>query len=100
MFIYQKFQLGQPIRLLLAYTETEYEDRTYLLGPAPDFDRSDWLRVKFQLGLDFPNLPYYIESKSLHLLVTKYVIHELRHMRYSTPYVTSLNLYLIAFLLH
>jgi hypothetical protein len=55
-------QLGQPIRLLLAYTDTDYEERIYEIGPAPDFDKSDWLRVKFNIGLDFPNLPYYIDG--------------------------------------
>ena len=28
-------QLAQPIRLILAYTETEYEDKRYTCGPAP-----------------------------------------------------------------
>jgi glutathione S-transferase len=53
-------QLGQPIRLLVAYTEEEVEERKYELGP--NFDKSDWLKVKFTLGLDFPNLPYYIDG--------------------------------------
>jgi glutathione S-transferase len=30
--------------------------------PGPEIDKSDWLKVKFQLGLDFPNLPYYIDG--------------------------------------
>uniref|UniRef100_A0A4X2L9D2 Glutathione S-transferase n=1 Tax=Vombatus ursinus TaxID=29139 RepID=A0A4X2L9D2_VOMUR len=29
---------------------------------APDFDKSQWLDVKFSLGLDFPNLPYLIDG--------------------------------------
>ena len=57
------FQLGQSIRLLLAYTGTEVEEQHYELGPG--MDRSDWLKVKFTLGLDFPNLPYYIDGKCL-----------------------------------
>lgn len=44
----------QPIRLLLAYTGTDYEDKRYNLGP--NFDRSEWLNEKFTLGLDFPNV--------------------------------------------
>merc|ERR1712179_320576 len=36
--------LAQPIRLLLTYTGTEFDDN------------------KFSLGLDFPNLPYYIDG--------------------------------------
>jgi len=54
--------LGQPIRNLLAYKEVEYEDKRYSCGPAPDFDRSQWLDEKFTLGLDFPNLPYLIDG--------------------------------------
>ena len=54
--------LAQPIRLLLAYTETEYQDKRYKCGPAPDFSRECWLKEKNNLGLDFPNLPYYIDG--------------------------------------
>lgn len=54
--------LAQPIRLLLTYVGVDFEDKRYQYGPAPTFDRSDWLNVKFNLGLDFPNLPYYMEG--------------------------------------
>jgi len=54
--------LAQPIRYLLAYTGTEYKDKRYAFGPAPEFDRSSWLNEKFTLGLDFPNNPYYIDG--------------------------------------
>ncbi|CAG0900407.1 unnamed protein product [Cyprideis torosa] len=54
--------LAQPIRLLLHYTETEFEDKYYVRGPPPTHDRSCWTSVKESLGLDFPNLPYYIEG--------------------------------------
>jgi len=54
--------LAQPIRLLLAYTETPFEDKLYSCGPPPDWDRSSWTNEKFTLGLDFPNLPYYIDG--------------------------------------
>ncbi|CAG0891824.1 unnamed protein product, partial [Cyprideis torosa] len=43
--------LAQPIRLLLHYTGTEFEDKYYVCGPAPTFDKSSWL-----------SLPYYIED--------------------------------------
>lgn len=65
-------QLAQPIRLLLAYTEIEYEDVKYESGgrmftviidyllywilAAPDYDRSAWFSVKETLGLAFPNV--------------------------------------------
>lgn len=54
--------LAQPIRLLLAYTGTEYEDKYYVCGPAPTFDKSCWFDIKFSLGMDFPNLPYYFDG--------------------------------------
>ncbi|XP_069489086.1 glutathione S-transferase Mu 1-like isoform X1 [Ambystoma mexicanum] len=54
--------LGHSIRLLLEYTGTKYEEKMYTCGPAPDYDRSDWLKEKETLGLDFPNLPYFIDG--------------------------------------
>ncbi|ODM89120.1 Glutathione S-transferase Mu 2 [Orchesella cincta] len=54
--------LAQPIRLLLEYTGTEWEDKLYACGPAPDFDKSCWFPIKESLGLDFPNLPYLIDG--------------------------------------
>ncbi|TOF72058.1 hypothetical protein CGJ15_27680, partial [Vibrio parahaemolyticus] len=47
---------------MLEYLGTEYEEKFYNFGPAPDFDRSEWLNEKFKLGLDLPNLPYYIDG--------------------------------------
>ena len=49
---------------MLAYTGTtdDVEEVKYQFGAGPDFDRSEWLKVKFTLGLDFPNLPYYIDG--------------------------------------
>ncbi|CAH8435161.1 unnamed protein product [Schistosoma turkestanicum] len=49
--------LFQPTRLFLEYLGETYEERTY--------DRSDidaWKDDKFKLGLEFPNLPYYIDD--------------------------------------
>ncbi|XP_037566335.1 glutathione S-transferase [Dermacentor silvarum] len=54
--------LAQFIRNLLVYKGVEFQDKQYKFGPAPDFDRSDWLKEKFTLGLKFPNLPYYIDG--------------------------------------
>ena len=28
----------------------------------PDFEGSDWFNVKYSLGFDFPNLPYFIDG--------------------------------------
>ncbi|XP_011803488.1 PREDICTED: glutathione S-transferase Mu 5 isoform X2 [Colobus angolensis palliatus] len=54
--------LAHAIRLLLEYTDSNYEEKKYLMGHAPDYDRSQWLNEKFKLGLDFPNLPYLIDG--------------------------------------
>nr|XP_006979551.1 glutathione S-transferase Mu 1 [Peromyscus maniculatus bairdii] len=54
--------LIHPIRMLLEYTDSSYEEKRYTMGDAPDFDRSQWLNEKFKLGLDFPNLPYLIDG--------------------------------------
>jgi glutathione S-transferase len=32
------------------------------MGPAPDFNADEWFNVKFTLGLDLPNLPYFIDG--------------------------------------
>ncbi|KAK7878554.1 hypothetical protein WMY93_030390 [Mugilogobius chulae] len=50
--------LAQPIRLLLEYTGTSYEDKLYSCGEAPSYDKTCWLEEKPKLGIDFPNLPY------------------------------------------
>jgi len=39
-----------------------YEDKRYQTGPAPDYDISEWKADKFNLGMDFPNLPYYFDD--------------------------------------
>lgn len=73
--------LAQPIRLLLAYSETEYEDKQYAYGPAPDYDRSSWLNEKHTLGLDFPNLPYYIDGDvklTQSIVILRYLARKLK----------------------
>ncbi|XP_006785619.1 glutathione S-transferase Mu 3-like [Neolamprologus brichardi] len=54
--------LAQPIRLLLEYTGEEYEDKYYVCGEAPNYDKTCWIDVKNKLGLDFPNLPYLLDG--------------------------------------
>ncbi|CAG7836571.1 unnamed protein product [Allacma fusca] len=54
--------LGQPIRYLLKHLSLDFEDRRYKHGLGPDFNREDWLKEKFSLGLDFPNIPYWIDG--------------------------------------
>lgn len=53
---------ASPIRNLLHYNEVEFEDKRYTIGPAPEYNIAGWLAVKFTLGLDFPNVPYYIDG--------------------------------------
>ncbi|KAM8974941.1 glutathione S-transferase Mu 1-like [Pelodytes ibericus] len=54
--------LVHPIRLLLEYTKTPYEEKLYVTGDAPTYDQSQWLDEKEKLGLDFPNLPYLLDG--------------------------------------
>jgi glutathione S-transferase len=34
----------------------------YTMGPGPEFSKEQWLSKKQNLGLDFPNLPYFIDG--------------------------------------
>eukprot|EP00794_Sanderia_malayensis_P006245 gene6245-6964_t len=54
--------LAQPIRLLLGYTKTDFEDKMYEIGDGPEFNTECWASVKYTLELGFPNLPYYIDG--------------------------------------
>ncbi|XP_050414318.1 glutathione S-transferase Mu 4 [Patella vulgata] len=54
--------LAQPIRFLLHYVDEDFTDQLYVIGPAPEYSREDWKKVENNLGLDFPNLPYYIDD--------------------------------------
>ncbi|CAK4672132.1 hypothetical protein LEN26_017312 [Aphanomyces euteiches] len=55
--------LGEAIRLLLVYTKTPFTDKLYEVHGEPgNWDKSEWLSVKFTLGMEFPNLPYYIDE--------------------------------------
>uniref|UniRef100_A0A2K5C2G1 Glutathione S-transferase n=1 Tax=Aotus nancymaae TaxID=37293 RepID=A0A2K5C2G1_AOTNA len=56
--------LAHAIHLLLEYIDSSYEEKTYTMGDAPDYDRSQWLKEKFKLGLDFPNLPCLIDGSN------------------------------------
>ncbi|CAN2391004.1 cellular detoxification of nitrogen compound [Pristimantis euphronides] len=60
--------LAHPIRLVLEYVGTDYQEKRYVIGDgkcgrrAPDYDKSQWLDEKEKLGLDFPNLPYLVDG--------------------------------------
>lgn len=49
------------IKLALEEAGVEYTDKVYKLS-APEYSREEWLADKTSLGLDFPNLPYYIDG--------------------------------------
>ncbi|GBO10782.1 Glutathione S-transferase Mu 1 [Araneus ventricosus] len=48
--------LSEPILYLLHYKNVDFENKTYVHGT------DNWRKDKFNLGLDFPNLPYYLED--------------------------------------
>jgi glutathione S-transferase len=54
--------LAQPIRFLLEYANVAYKEVLYEQGDGPEFSRECWLSEKFNLGLDFPNLPYFFDG--------------------------------------
>jgi glutathione S-transferase len=54
--------LAHQIRMQLHYSGVDFSDVMYAAGPAPEFNREEWLTVKETLGLPFPNLPYFIDG--------------------------------------
>ncbi|GBL88106.1 Glutathione S-transferase Mu 2 [Araneus ventricosus] len=48
--------MAEPIRYLLHYKKVDFEDKQYTFGT------EDWQKEEFELGLDFPHLPYYIDG--------------------------------------
>ncbi|XP_015782382.1 glutathione S-transferase Mu 1 isoform X1 [Tetranychus urticae] len=66
----------EPIILTLKQAKASYKLRVYKLGDAPDFDKSDWLNEKHNLGLPYPNLPYYIDG-DLKITQTLAILHYL-----------------------
>jgi len=55
--------LGEPIRLMLEHAGVKYDQKLFVSGDAPGYDITCWTDVKESLGLDFPNLPYYVDGK-------------------------------------
>ncbi|CAG7629898.1 unnamed protein product [Allacma fusca] len=52
----------QATRFLLKYLKVDYEEKLYEFSPPPDY-KKDWRENhQFSLGLDFPNLPYWIDE--------------------------------------
>ncbi|CAG2104710.1 unnamed protein product [Medioppia subpectinata] len=69
---------AQPIRLMLAYAGVKYNEKYYDRPGAEDMEafKVDWLKEKFTMGFDFPNLPYYIDG-SKKLTHTKAIMRHL-----------------------
>nr|ABL09314.1 allergen Ale o 8 [Aleuroglyphus ovatus] len=67
--------LGHPIRFLLTYLGVDFTDKRYSRGA--DGKGSEWFQGdKNKLGLDFPNLPYYIDGDvkiSQSLTILRYI---------------------------
>ncbi|CAG2115497.1 unnamed protein product [Medioppia subpectinata] len=61
---YKTRGLAQPIRLLLAYKGVKFIDKYYgnFGDKNLDDNPADWLADKTILGLEFPDLPYYIDG--------------------------------------
>ncbi|CAL1275162.1 unnamed protein product [Larinioides sclopetarius] len=51
--------VAEPIRYLLHYKKIDFEDKRYTTDGA---GCEIWKKEKFNLGLDFPNLPYFIDG--------------------------------------
>ena len=55
-----------PIKYVLETAGVEYEDKVYILGKTPpDFSLDDWLKEKFKLGFEFPNVSQTVRSTGL-----------------------------------
>ncbi|XP_054157586.1 glutathione S-transferase Mu 1-like [Oppia nitens] len=74
--------LAQPIRLLLKYTGVDFQEKDYEFGPGEGFQHLDsikqyWLKEKYTMGLDFPNLPYYLDGQHIKLTQSKAIVRYL-----------------------
>ncbi|CAI2378629.1 unnamed protein product [Moneuplotes crassus] len=54
--------LVRHVEYVLEYCGADYETKLYELGDGPDFSKKVWFDEKFNLGLEFPNLPYVIDG--------------------------------------
>jgi len=68
---------GQPLRFLLAHLGVDYTDKIY-----KEDKRQEYFDEKFNLGLDFPNLPYWIDSEAK--LTEKWAIGKYLSQKYDT----------------
>lgn len=54
---------AEPIRYLLHYSGTTFVDKRYPLAEEFGLRHPEWMNDKFNLGLEFPNLPYYMDEE-------------------------------------
>ncbi|CAL8110918.1 unnamed protein product [Orchesella dallaii] len=56
--------LAEPIRLLLRYLQVDFEDKRISFGDTSSIPSvlTPWFIQKYSHGLDFPNLPFYIDG--------------------------------------
>lgn len=67
--------LAQGLRYQMVYIGLLFEDRHYV-HTEDVFSRAVWLDQRFSMGLDFPNLPYFIDGDTRlteHMAIHKYV---------------------------
>jgi len=50
--------LASSIRYQLIYSGIEFDEEVYEQGNAPEYSRDEWMKSKYKLGLEYPNLPY------------------------------------------
>jgi len=57
---------AEPIRHMLKYAQVQFVDKRYSFKKDTSKDyhaiRNEWFSEKFTHGLDFPNMPYYIDG--------------------------------------
>eukprot|EP00483_Globobulimina_turgida_P000442 UN00442 len=57
--------LANTARMLLVYADVKFKNVMYeQKGADEDYSRAEWYDVKYKLGFDFPNLPYFIDTKT------------------------------------
>jgi len=62
--------IAYPVKLAMAYLGVDYTDKRYPLSPT---GLEEWGGEKSNLGLDFPNLPYWKEGE-LHLTESRAIL--------------------------
>ena len=92
--------LAAQIRYMFYYCGVDFEDVTYDVGPAPEFDRSAWFSVKPSMPHDYPNLPYLIDG-DVNLTETaaimKYIAHKWKPELLGATSVEYANAEMIAY---